>query len=114
MALMGLKSSEMTPINQWEKPMTTKNPPARPWTPDRIANGILTWHTWPGMRWYRVDLDSGRKFQFVYENDMFPGSPVAACVQATPTAPNPKCRWCKGTGKVDLATSTKECLDCWK
>lgn len=65
----------------------------------------------PGPRWYRVDLDNGWKFQFMSESDMFPGSPVAACARA---APNPKCRWCKGTGEVALATSTKECLDCWK
>jgi len=26
--------------------------------------------------------------------------------------PDPNCRWCKGTGEVTLATSTKPCLDC--
>ena len=26
---------------------------------------------------------------------------------------NPKCRWCKGSGQITLATSIKKCLDCW-
>ncbi len=28
--------------------------------------------------------------------------------------PNPKCKYCKGTGMVELATSSKPCLDCKK
>jgi len=87
--------------------------------------------SWPGMRWYRVDLDNGRKFQHVYESDMFPG-PVSdfgtrrafsevvhegiidSLADSARVGPNPKCRWCKGTGNVPLATTTKKCLDCWK
>lgn len=26
---------------------------------------------------------------------------------------NPKCRWCKGSGQITLATSIKKCNDCW-
>lgn len=27
--------------------------------------------------------------------------------------PNPDCRWCKGSGKLTLATSVVDCTDCW-
>jgi len=65
--------------------------------------------SWVGVRWYRVDLDNGQELQFVYESDMFPG-PVMACARTALVGPNPKCRWCKGAGEVDLATTTKEGL----
>lgn len=28
------------------------------------------------------------------------------------SGPNPNCRYCRGTGMVELATSSKRCLDC--
>lgn len=32
-------------------------------------------------------------------------------ISAGPPRPEPKCRWCKGTGKVKLLTSEQDC-DC--
>jgi len=40
-----------------------------------------------------------------------------APVVKPPLDPDPDCRWCRGTGEVILATTTRPCLDClapWK
>ncbi len=121
--------------------------------------------SWPGMRWYRVDIEEQSKHTYEEEiapfrkfadgegvlvkhnNDWIPANIVKLVnkesdhflyrqhwyeidVIATSTVHNsifdgkvkekdikpgfnPDCRYCKGSGKVTLATTSKECLDCW-
>lgn len=142
--------------------------------------------SYPGLRYYRVDIDGGQKFKLVNEADIAPlrqfadgetvcvryrgnwvpdrgnwvparivrlvndeeshfcyrqhwyqiellaetgisagGAAVASSMvhklifggnireeDIRPGA-NPGCRWCQGSGQVALATSTRECIDCW-
>lgn len=44
-------------------------------------------------------------FNFDFSLDVYPR-------KLPPPDPNPDCRWCRGTGGVTLATTTRPCLDC--
>jgi len=143
---------------------------------------VVEWaveESYPGARYYRVDIDGGQKFKLVNEANIAPfrkfadgevvcvrhredwiparivrlvndeeshfcyrqhwyqiellaetdisvgGAAVASSmvhksifdgnIREEDIRPgmNPGCRWCKGSGQVTLATSTRECLDCW-
>lgn len=68
-----------------------------------------------------IGLVDNERAHFTYRSHRYSveiiGSPLTHWVREEDIRPrssaNPKCRWCKGKGKIILATTIQKCLDCY-